>query len=46
MLTVKFVLVLGATILVLFSAAGKVPLWPAVFVIAVIELLDQLPWSK
>ena len=43
MLTVFIILVLIAIALTAVSAAGKCPLWPAVFVLCVIELLRVLP---
>lgn len=43
MFTVTFVLVCAAFVLTLLAAAGKGPLWSAVFVLIVVELLQLLP---
>lgn len=46
MLTVLLLLVLAAFVLTLASAAGKTPLWPAVFVLCVVALLERLPLGR
>lgn len=46
MLTVFVILVVTAFIVTLVSAAGKVPLWVAVVILCVIELLRVLPLGK
>ena len=43
MLTVMIVLVLAAFIVTIASAVGKAPLWVAVLVLCLIELLRVLP---
>ncbi len=46
MLTVLLILALIALGLTIWAATGKGPLWAAVFVLCVIELLRQLPLGK
>lgn len=46
MLTVFIVLIVTAFLVTIFSAAGKVPLWVAVVLLCVIELLRVLPLGK
>lgn len=46
MLTVLFLLGLAALVLTLVHAAGKVVLWPAVLILAIIELLRALPLGR
>jgi hypothetical protein len=47
MLTALVVLILLAVVLTIVSAASsKVPLWPAVFLLCVIQLLRILPIGK
>ena len=46
MLTVFVILVVAAFIVTLVSATGKVPLWVAVVILCVIELLRVLPLGK
>lgn len=43
MLTVTLVLVLGAFIAAIASAIGKAPLWVAVILLCLVELLRVLP---
>ena len=47
MLTVQFLLAIGAFICTLVSAAvGRVPLWVAVLLLCIIELLRTIPLGK
>jgi len=46
MLTVFVILVIAAFIVTIASAAGKVPLWIAVILLCLIELLRVLPLGK
>jgi len=41
--TLSGVLAVVALVLVMVAAAGKAPLWPAVFVLAVLALVQALP---
>lgn len=43
MLTVTMLVLLAAFITTIAAAAGKVPLWIAVFLVTVLELLERLP---
>jgi len=43
MLTVMFILVLGALIVAIASAMGKAPLWVAVILLAIAMALQVLP---
>ncbi len=43
MLTVFFVLALVAFIIVIFNALNKAPLWVAVLLLTIIELLRAIP---
>jgi hypothetical protein len=43
MLTVNLVLVGAAFLITLASASGKVPLWPAVLLLAIVHVLALLP---
>lgn len=43
MLTLIFVLVLTAFIITIASAMGKAPLWIAVFLLVLVELIRVLP---
>lgn len=43
MLTITGALVVAAGILTLVSAAGKVPLWPAVLCLVIVEALQLFP---
>lgn len=43
MITVSFVLVLGALIATIASAMGKTPLWVAVILLCVVEAINVLP---
>jgi hypothetical protein len=45
-LTVMLVLVLGAFIMTMVSAAGKAPWWVPVTLLCVIELIRTLPLGK
>jgi hypothetical protein len=42
-LTVVWVLVIGAFIVTLWSAGGKVPLWVAVLLLVIVHLLTLMP---
>ena len=46
MLTVFLILALAAFIVVIASAMGKAPLWIAVLILCVIELLRGLPLGR
>lgn len=46
MLTVLLILGLAAFVIALVHAAGRCPLWPAVVVLAVAELLRSLPLGR
>jgi ABC-type phosphate/phosphonate transport system permease subunit len=46
MLTVFVLLALGAFVLCLVAAAGRVPLWISVLVLCVLELLRALPLGR
>jgi hypothetical protein len=46
MLTVLLVLVIGAFLVCVASAAGKAPLWVSVLLLSVVELLRVLPVGK
>ena len=43
MLTLSLLLLLAAFICTIISAAGKLPLWVAVFILIVLELLQSWP---
>ena len=43
MFPLLLVLVMCALVLALVSVAGRIPLWPAVFVLALIELIQLWP---
>ncbi len=44
MLTVSLLLVVGALICAIVSASvGKVPLWVAVILLSIVELLEHIP---
>ena len=43
MLTVTFILVAAAFIVTIASAAGRVPLWVAVLLLVLVELLRLVP---
>ena len=45
-LTVISILILGAFILTLVSAAGKCPLWVPVLLVVIVEALRILPLGK
>ena len=46
MITVLFVLALAAFIVAILSAIGKAPIWVAVVILCVIELLRALPLGR
>lgn len=46
MLTVFVLLALGAFVLALVAAVGRAPLWVAVVVLCVLELLRALPLGR
>lgn len=46
MLTIVLLLALGAFALTLIHAAGKAPLWPAVLLLTVAELLRSIPVGR
>jgi hypothetical protein len=46
MLTVLLVLAVAAFVIAIVNAMNKCPLWPAVLVLAVAELLRTLPMGK
>lgn len=46
MLTVFIVLIVTAFIVAIVNAAGKVPLWVAVVLLCLIEMLRVLPLGK
>jgi len=46
LLTVLMVLTLGAFICTIVSAMGKCPLWVAVVLLCLIELLEHAPLGK
>jgi hypothetical protein len=46
MLTVLIILVLAAFVVTVAAAAGKAPLWVAVLLLCIIELLRTLPLGK
>ncbi len=46
MLTVFLILALAAFIITIASAMGKAPLWVAVIILCLIELLRVLPLGK
>lgn len=43
MMTVTVILALAALIIAIMSAIGKAPLWVAVILLAIIELLEHIP---
>jgi hypothetical protein len=43
MISVAFLLVLAAFVIVIASAMGKAPLWPAVLLLIVVHLLSLVP---
>jgi hypothetical protein len=43
MLTVTFILVIGALIAAIVSAMGKCPLWVSVILLCIVEALRVLP---
>lgn len=43
MLTLTFLLLLGAFVLTLLSAIGRAPLWVAVLLLVMIEALQVIP---
>ena len=43
MFTVTLLLLIGALVMVLASAAGKVPLWVSVLLVTLALLLERLP---
>lgn len=43
MMTVATILALAALIIAILSAIGKSPLWVAVILLAIIELLEHIP---
>ena len=42
-MSIVCILAIAALVLTLVSASGHAPLWPAVFLIAVIELIHCMP---
>ena len=46
MLTVLLLLALAGFVLTIAAAAGKCPLWPAVLLLVLIELLERLPLGR
>lgn len=46
MLTVFLLLGIAALVIAIVHAMGKCPLWPAVLVLAVCELIRALPLAK
>lgn len=46
MITVLFVLALSAFIVAILSAIGKAPMWVAVIILCVIELLRTMPLGR
>lgn len=46
MLTVFFLLAVVAFICAIMSATGKCPLWVSVLILAIIELLRNIPLGK
>jgi hypothetical protein len=46
MLTVTIVLAVAAFVVAIVHAMGKCPLWPAVLLLAVAELLRALPLGR
>lgn len=46
MLTVILLLVVAAFIVTIVSAVGKCPLWPAVLLIVVVELIRTVPLGR
>lgn len=46
MITVLFVLALAAFIVAILSAIGKAPMWVAVIILCVIELLRTMPLGR
>jgi len=43
MMTVAVILALAALIIAILSAIGKAPVWVAVILLAIIELLEHIP---
>lgn len=43
MMTVTVILALAALIIAIMAAIGKAPLWVAVILLAIIELLEHIP---
>jgi len=43
MMTVAVILALAALIIAIMAAIGKAPLWVAVILLAIIELLEHIP---
>lgn len=43
MITVSFVLILGALIAAIVSAMGKCPLWVSVIMLCIVEAVQVLP---
>jgi hypothetical protein len=46
MLTVMVLLAVAALVITLVHAMGKVVLWPAVLIVAIIELLRAIPLGR
>jgi len=46
MLTVLFILAVGAIILTLIAATGKIQVWIPVLILGIIELLRHVPLGK
>jgi len=46
MITVFLILALAAFVVTIVSAMGRCPLWPAVLILTVIELMRALPLGR